>query len=283
MEHLVKIAVGQKVLGKPVVFSPWERILTDIVTGDAFGVDRMDYLLRDSLHAGVAYGRFDHYRLIETVRILPSPEPNVQFPMLGIEEGGMHSAEALLLARYFMFTQLYFHPVRRMYDIHLKDFLLRWLKDGKFSSNLDDHVRMTDNQVLTAMQIAAYDTSHAAHDPARRILKREHFKLIYERNPNDSKINIEAGSAVYKALSKEYGEDNCRHDSYNKVNTAPDYPVLANDNRVLSSLSCSDILMNLAPAAIDYVFVAPELKVEVQKWLATNRDEIIQSPKEAES
>ena len=41
--------------------------------GDAFGVDRMDYLLRDSHHAGVAYGRFDHYRLIDTLRILPAP------------------------------------------------------------------------------------------------------------------------------------------------------------------------------------------------------------------
>jgi hypothetical protein len=29
-------------------------------------VDRMDYLLRDSYHTGVAYGRFDHNRLIDT-------------------------------------------------------------------------------------------------------------------------------------------------------------------------------------------------------------------------
>ena len=281
VEHLVKIAVGPKVL-KGVTFSAWERILTDIVTGDAFGVDRMDYLLRDSLHAGVAYGRFDHYRLIETVRILPSPEPGVEFPMLGIEEGGMHSAEALLLARYFMFTQLYFHQVRRIYDVHLKDFLLRWLNGGKFSVNLDDHIQMTDNEVLAAMQQVAGDSAHPAYDPARRILKREHFRLIYKRNPNDMKINIEAGSAVYGALCERFGADNCRHDQNNKLNTAPDYPVLADDKRVLSSLVCSDILTNLAPAAFDYVFIAPELKVEAEKWLEKNRNDIIQTPGEAE-
>ena len=51
--------------------------------------------------------------------------------MLGVEEGGIHSAEALMLARYFMYTQVYFHPVRRIYDIHLRDFLREWLDDGR--------------------------------------------------------------------------------------------------------------------------------------------------------
>ncbi|MDV7389865.1 hypothetical protein RZS08_00870, partial [Arthrospira platensis SPKY1] len=68
----------------------------------------MDYLLRDSHHAGVAYGRFDHYRLIDTLRILPMPpsgEGEGQGePALGVEEGGIQSAEALMLARYFMFS-----------------------------------------------------------------------------------------------------------------------------------------------------------------------------------
>lgn len=66
----------------------------------------MDYLLRDSLHTGVAYGRFDHHRLIDTLRILPDPpggpgddEAGVRAPGLGIEYGGVESAEALLLAR----------------------------------------------------------------------------------------------------------------------------------------------------------------------------------------
>jgi HD superfamily phosphohydrolase len=280
VEHLIKIAVGPKAFRGKVTFSRWESILTEIVTGDAFGVDRMDYLLRDSLHAGVAYGRFDHYRLIETIRILPSPEEGVDFPMLGIEEGGIHSAEALLLARYFMFTQLYLHAIRRIYDIHLKDFLVLWLPGGKFSVDLEDHIKMTDNEVLVEIQKAAYDPEHPAHDPARRIIKREHFKLLYDRNPDDLKINTKAGAAVYKAACQEFGEENFRHDPYNKGNTAPDFPVLANDNRILSSLSCSDILGTLKPAAIDYVFVSPVLKDEAQKWLATNRGKVIQPEEE---
>ena len=72
-------------------------------------------------------------------------------PTLGIEEGGLHSAEALLLARYFMYTQLYFHPVRRIYDIHLKSFLKEWFRGGFFSTNLDDHLNLTDNEVMAAI------------------------------------------------------------------------------------------------------------------------------------
>jgi HD associated region len=73
-------------------------------------------------------------------------------PTLGIEEGGLHSAEALLLARYFMYTQLYFHPVRRIYDLRLKTFLKDWLEGDFFSTNLDDHLNLTDNEVMAAIR-----------------------------------------------------------------------------------------------------------------------------------
>ena len=52
----------------------------------------MDSLLRDSRHTGVAYGRFDHFRLIDTLKILPDPVSGE--PALGIEVGRLHSAEA---------------------------------------------------------------------------------------------------------------------------------------------------------------------------------------------
>jgi HD superfamily phosphohydrolase len=32
-----------------------------------------------------------------------------------------------MLARYFMYSQVYFHPVRRIYDLHLMEFLRQWL------------------------------------------------------------------------------------------------------------------------------------------------------------
>jgi uncharacterized protein len=192
---LVKIAVGPKELPTQT-FSPWETLVAEIVVGDAFGVDRIDYLLRDSYHSGVAYGKFDHHRLIDTLRILPySPAPPAKGrvsageelhsslsrrPMLGIEHGGLQSVEALALARYFMYSQLYFHPVRRIYDIHLKQFLQAWLKNGKFSTQPSDLLRITDNEVTAGMLAAAFESKKPGHLAAKRLVTRNHFRVLYQ-------------------------------------------------------------------------------------------------------
>jgi HD superfamily phosphohydrolase len=72
--------------------------------------NRMDYLLRDAFHAGVQYGKFDLNRVVNTVRAIPGIRDRA--PRFGISEGGWHAAEGLVLARYFMFTQVYFHKTR---------------------------------------------------------------------------------------------------------------------------------------------------------------------------
>src|SRR5207253_1417292 len=64
-DDIVKLAVGPK-NAEPLVLNTWETVLAEIIIGDAFGADRMDYLLRDAYHAGVAYGTYDHHRLINT-------------------------------------------------------------------------------------------------------------------------------------------------------------------------------------------------------------------------
>lgn len=56
-ELIAKIALGPRTVEKldlPLSFDTWEAILAEMVTGDVFGADRIDYLLRDSLHTGVA-------------------------------------------------------------------------------------------------------------------------------------------------------------------------------------------------------------------------------------
>ena len=46
-QDIEKLAVGPK-KASDLTFTDWETILSEIIVGDAFGVDRMDYLLRDS-------------------------------------------------------------------------------------------------------------------------------------------------------------------------------------------------------------------------------------------
>jgi len=292
---LVKLAVGPKkyagyvkasvLPAEDASFTDWQTILAEVIVGDAFGVDRMDYLLRDSYHAGVAYGRFDHYRLIDTLRILPKEYEESEEPALGVEEGGLHSAEALLLARYFMYTQVYFHPVRRIYDVHLKDFLSAWLQErngqGKFLTSIDGHLTLTDNEVMAAILEAARTADRPGHEPARRIVEHDHFRLLYEPNRGDAEVNPAATDAVFLAACRRFKDENVRRDTRPAKSEGVDFPVLTKDQRVESSLKISDVLLNIPPAAFDFVFIAGSLIQDAGKWLKEEKARIIQ-PKEVE-
>lgn len=284
-EDIVKLAIGPK-KAADLNFSDWETILAEVIVGDAFGVDRMDYLLRDAYHAGVVYGRFDHYRLIDTLRILPPPPTDEDDqslePVLGIQQGGRESAEALLLARYFMYSQVYFHSVRRIYDIHLKDFLRAWLPNGHFPTPVKKHLAKTDNEVTTALFKSANSPKKPGHDPARRIVHREHFKVLYERHPDDARINPEAGQAIYEAAMNQFGEENVRYDRYRQEGSSADFPVQTRDDRIVSSRSISEVLSRLPLISVDYVFVNPDILKNAQRWLESNRNDIIEQVEETE-
>lgn len=296
-DDVIKLAVGPK-KAQDLSFTAWETVLAEIIVGDAFGVDRMDYLLRDSHHAGVVYGRFDHHRLIDTLRVLPSPpvsehapeapqaqpaagqadppqQPPPREPALGVDEGGLHSAEALMLARFFMYSQLYFHPVRRAYDIHLKDFLTAWVEGGQFSTDTARHLEVTDNEVTAALLHASRTPNAPGHDAARRLTGRDHFRVLYQRHPDDVRINPEAGKAVFDAACERFGAQRCRYDRYSQRSGAPDFPVLTKDGRIASSLAMSQTLTQLEAVSIDFVFVDPDILAEAKPWLEANRQQII--------
>ena len=95
------------------------RLLWRNLLSSQLDADRADYLLRDSHHIGVAYGRYDLDRLVSTLTVAIDPETDA--PVLAVEEGGWHASEGFILARYMMFTQVYFHKTRRAYDLHFSE------------------------------------------------------------------------------------------------------------------------------------------------------------------
>jgi len=276
-EEIIKVALGPKDAVKlGLELSDWETILSEIITGDTFGVDRMDYLLRDSLHTGVAYGKFDHYRLIDTLRILPKSEGehDSKEPVLGLTAGGLQSAEALLWARYFMFSQVYFHPVRRIYDIHLMDFLKKWLPNGIFPTDIEDHLAITDNEVIVELRKAAIDSKHPGHIHAKRIIEHKHFKVLYECTPDDREININTGKAIYEAARKKFGAEFVRYDRYPGKGGSQFFPVL-HRGKILHSTELSDTLKETPVAATDFVFIDRTYLPDAEKWLEAEHDNII--------
>lgn len=86
------------------------RLLRNIVSGP-LDADKLDYLLRDSHFCGVKYGVFDLDRLIGSMESGDGANPTI-----AIREGGVHSLEQFVLAKYYMTTQVYRHRVRLITD-----------------------------------------------------------------------------------------------------------------------------------------------------------------------
>jgi hypothetical protein len=86
---------------------PAGRILQSLLSGPV-DVDKMDYLARDSLHAGVPYGRhFDRDRLLASLCL------DEAGTALAITDKGRTAAELMVFARYVMFSEVYWHHAVR--------------------------------------------------------------------------------------------------------------------------------------------------------------------------
>ena len=276
-DHIAKVAVGPEKM-QNVEFSNWEILLSEIIGNDALGVDRMDYLLRDSHHVGVAYGRFDHYRLIDTMRVLPASQQSDE-PTLGVESGGLHSAEALLLARYFMFMQVYHHHVRTAYDLHLQQFLRLWLPCGRFPTEAEKLQSITDVEILSALSKAAADTSAAGHEAANRIVKRKHFQRLYSQTLSDKALHENPLAAISMAVEKRYGEEQVLTKSYRQTEPTSTFPVRNSDDTIVSSHTISEALQRIPLVDVGVVLIAPGLADEARRWLREHKDAILVEPR----
>ena len=77
-----------------------KRFLNQLVSSQ-LDMDRLDYLKRDSFYTGVAEGNINAERLINML--------NVHNDALVVEEKGIYSVEKFLMARRFMYWQVYLH------------------------------------------------------------------------------------------------------------------------------------------------------------------------------
>ncbi len=77
-----------------------KKYLNQLITSQ-LDIDRLDYLKRDSFYTGVAEGNINAERLITML--------NVVDDSLVVEEKGIYSVEKFLMARRFMYWQVYLH------------------------------------------------------------------------------------------------------------------------------------------------------------------------------
>ena len=154
-------------------------------------VDRMDYLLRDSLMTGAKYGIYDHEWIIKSIEI---DETNDR---LYVSARGLYAVEDYLQARYYMFRQVYFHRTLRSAEVVLKAIMRRALilvSDGKpvwsaggtafekilhgEKPGLLEHLEIDDSDILFHIKQWRHSDDNVLADLSNRFLNRHLFKVF---------------------------------------------------------------------------------------------------------
>jgi len=226
----------------------WRELLTG-----QMDADRMDYLLRDSLHLGVQYGKFDLDRIANTICAVPSGDEEAA--RIGIAEGGWHAAESLILARYYMFTQVYFHSTRVAYDHHIAEALRFCLPKSEFPKPVKGSL----------LEYRAWDDWRAlgkigqdkAGDHGKRLANREHYRLIFATGESPDEVERESLDKARAAFGNLLALEGAAAKSWYKVDKT-DIPVLMQRDgpKALSALSAP--IGNMSANNRILLYVKPE-------------------------
>ena len=260
---VMKISLGEKkyldIALDAKEFSPWERVVSGMITGDFFGADRIDYLLRDSQCTGLAYGLFDYHQLIEMLKIIPMEEDSGVL-VLGVEENGIESCEALLLARHYMHKRLYQYASVKSYSFHLARFMGGVYYD--LGEDLERYISMTDNEVLSELNRASLDPKHPGHFDAKCLyLRKSRFRAIPLVAPPEEKDLKD----IQNSLSIPSDQMAWDITSPKQERQGLDFPVLRQDGSIDNGVNLSEI--SIPSGHRSWVYVAPEYEIAVRKNL----------------
>ncbi|MES2345468.1 MAG: HD domain-containing protein [Chlamydiota bacterium] len=251
IDDVIKMAIGEKKLKQlspKTQFTPIEKVLSEVVTADFFGADRIDYLLRDAHSTGVSHGLFDYHQLIEMLCILPKGD---NFD-LGIEENGVESCEALLLARHFMHKRVYQYPSVKAYAYHLA----QCMKNLKFRS-IDEYLDLSDNEIIVDVKKVMKTNRHAF----ALFSRKERFRAL----PLPQKMTEEELRTTIKNLKIPEDSVGWELSIRKKELLRLSFPVLRRNKIIVDASVCSEILIPLD--SMSWIYISPEYENILHKSL----------------
>lgn len=179
------------------------RFMCQLISGQ-LDMDRADYLRRDSFYTGVAEGNINSERLITML--------NVVNDMLVVEEKGIYSVEKFLIARRFMYWQVYLHKTglvaeqllirvlkraKELTDAGItliaSEPLLFFLKNEISNSNftpdiLKVYAQLDDYDVISAMKSWQYHSDFVLSNLCEMIINRNLLKIKIKKKPIEKSI-----------------------------------------------------------------------------------------------
>jgi len=221
--ELIWLIYGEKdteALKDPTYKMPAFKFLKGFMDSD-LDCDKMDYLLRDSYYCGVNYGKYDVNRLIDSLNVYQKNN----IIQLAVERGGLHAFEEFVIARYFMFIQVYFHKTRRYLDFLLtsllKDILAEPIADN-FS--LDQYLARNDGFILKDIHALKNDGNQNATD----FLDRKVMRCVYETPSQSVTADKDNFNIIYNSVKARFKDVEFICDSADKL--AAEIPVIGSYN-----------------------------------------------------
>jgi HD superfamily phosphohydrolase len=198
--------------------------LAKAVSG-TFDVDRCDYLLRDAHATGVRYGVYDLDWLLRSLRFAPVENDDTA-PALAIDGAkGLPAIEAFLLARLFMFQQVYLHKATRAAEWMIRTILSRAasrIMDGERlpfapravelgahgeAIGLGDYLELDDTVITFAMHEWEKAKDPILKDLSTRIRNRALFKTLELFGEQASPAGRERVLAEARSVAEARGFD----------------------------------------------------------------------------
>lgn len=205
---------GSLTLGIEIFKGTYGKKFLNQLVSSQLDMDRLDYLKRDSFYTGVAEGNINAGRLITML--------NVANGELVVEEKGIYSVEKFLMARRFMYWQVYLHKtglvaeqllirtlqrakelVDMKYDLACSPALMFFLKNKIDEENFNKEVlghfaNLDDTDILAAIKQWQHSADFVLSKLCGMILNRRLLNIKL-RNKPEKDDRFEALSKGFKA------------------------------------------------------------------------------------
>ena len=183
----------ETVEGVKVNFRP---ILHQLISSE-LDADRMDYLQRDSFHAGVSYGQFDYDWLLGNLTSYVTKGKCY----LSLQHRALYSFEDFLISRFHMFLMVYFHAKSVVYDEMLGEYFRTAPGEYSLPADIEKYLHSSDAQLYGTL-------ARSKNEWAKRITHKEPFKMLIELHSGipAGKTAKEQQEKVLNQLKKELAE-----------------------------------------------------------------------------
>lgn len=196
---------GKLALGIEIFKGEYHKLFLHELISGQMDMDRLDYLNRDSFFTGVAEGVVSYDRIITML--------NVRDNRLVIEQKGIYSIEKFLVARRFMYWQVYLHKtgiaaeqmlisfmkrLKHEYNEGKKEYISQPLRellelsekvDNKITTELiESFCKVDDTDIVYTLKIQVNNHDKVLQYLSASILNRALFKVYLQNEPIDEEI-----------------------------------------------------------------------------------------------